>query len=133
MEISFFTEKRCYREAGVCIATLSLRLPSTGTRLDRFYKRLAERYILAYERHTVSAARQEFSKSDDEKKRFRFKPFVFTLDFEARKTSDTVLVTTCERLMRQGRVIAERELSERFSSSELLLLPQKKQNRKKHL
>lgn len=44
MRASDIFEKRVYREAGVCIATLTLRLPNEppGTRL---YKRLAERYI----------------------------------------------------------------------------------------
>ena len=122
-------EKRAYREAGVCVATLTLRLPNEPA-VERLYKRLAARYISEFERRAVPLMRREYLLSTDEKKRFTFKPLVFTVHYALTECDSIVAVEVEERLTRRGRVICKALHRDVFDKSLGILLPQRK--RKKH-
>jgi hypothetical protein len=131
MRESDIFEKRVYSESGVCIATLTLRLPSepAGTRL---YKRLAERYIKQFERRTVPLMKKEFLSSTDEKKRFTFKPIVFTLEYARTESANLITVDIEEKLTRRGKLICRVVRHDTFDKSSGLMLPQRSIKRKKH-
>ena len=125
-------EKKVFREAGVCVLTADITLPLAQGEIGRFYERLKSAYISGIKARLAPEACREFLTSDDEKKRFTFRPFSFNVSYKYADFGDTVTVKRCEVLSRRGKAIWEREFEDYFSKRTGLFIRTKRKKSNKN-
>lgn len=77
----FSLEKRAIHD-GICVARMAFFLPKCeeGTRMDEFYHRISESASEWFDKVFISEATADYENSEDERKKWRYKPAVFRID-----------------------------------------------------
>ena len=127
----YIRTKKCYREAGVSVLHVNISLPEAEGEIGKFYGRLMARYLSFAEKNIAPTAGREFLLSEDEKKRFTFKPFIFTVESEAHTADGVLTVTRRHTLSRRGAVILQYSTEDIFDIKTRLFIKMPRKKKKK--
>ena len=118
----YIKTKKCYREAGVSVLRVNISLPEAAGEIGKFYDRLMARYLSFAEKNIAPSAGREFLLSDDEKKRFTFKPYIYTVASQTREADGILTVIRRHTLSRRGADILEFSYEDAFDIKTGLLI-----------
>ncbi len=102
------TEKEIIHD-GVCVARMTLSLPELQkSEMEEFYREIGQKCTEWFESRVAGAAIEEYEGSDDERKRWRWRPTVFRINSSVSANdnlNEKMTLTLDVTLSRQGRII----------------------------